>query len=353
MLVFYYFWLNIKFQHHLMSNKTTLKQLAKELDLSISTVSKALKNSYEINEKTIARVKALAKKHHYRPNRMALSLKNSQTKTIGVIIPNILNYFFSKVLLGIEDEASKNAYQIIICLSNNKYQKELQGLELLSDGSVDGFILSIARETQSKKHSSHFKDIIKQGYPIVMFDRVTDKIDCDKVIIDDFEATFNATNYLIKQGRKKIALISSHTDLNIGKQRTKGYKKALKNYKSYKNNDLIVNITKKTEYETVISSLFTKHKDIDGILTTDNVSAATALKIAHQKGYTIPNDIAIIGFADDKISRLTYPSLTTIDQNAFDIGKKSVNTLIERLKNKSAEFKTKVIETSLIIRETT
>ena len=336
-----------------MNNKTTLKQLAGELNLSISTVSKALKNSYEINEKTIARVKALAKKRHYRPNRMALSLKNSQTKTIGVIIPNILNYFFSKVLLGIEDEANKNGYQIIICLSNNKYEKELQSLELLSDGSVDGFILSIARETQLKQHNSHFKNIIKQGYPIVMFDRVTNKIECDKVIIDDFEATFNATNYLINQGRKKIALISSLTDLNIGKQRANGYKKALKNNASYKNKNLIVNIHNKTEYKTAITSLFEKNKNIDGILTTDNVSAITALKTAHQKGYAIPKDISIIGFADDKISRLSYPSLTTIDQNAFEIGKKSVNTLIERLNNKTAEFKTKVIETSLIVRETT
>ncbi len=336
-----------------MNNKTTLKQLANELNLSISTVSKALKNSYEINEKTIARVQALAKKRNYRPNRMALSLKNSQTKTIGVIIPNILNYFFSKVLLGIEDEANKNGYQIIICLSNNKYKKELQSLELLSDGSVDGFILSIAKETQSKKHSNHFKNIIQQGYPIVMFDRVTYKIDCDKVIIDDFEATFNAANYLIKQGRKKIALISSLTDLNIGKQRANGYKKALENNVNYKNKTLIVNIHNKAEYETAISSLFTKHKNLDGILTTDNVSAVTALKIAHQKGYNIPKDISIIGFADDKISRLSYPCLTTIDQNALEIGKQSVNTLIERLNNKSSAFKTKVIETSLIIRETT
>ena len=206
---------------------------------------------------------------------------------------------------------------------------------------------------KEKKHTSHFKDIIEQGYPIVMFDRVTDRINCDKVIIDDFEANFNATNFLIKQGRKKIALISSLTDLNIGKQRAKGYKKALKNNANYKNNDLIVNIHNKTKYEMAINSLFEKNKNIDGILTTDNVSATTALKIAHQKGYNIPKDISIIGFADDKISRLSYPRLTTIDQNALAIGKKSVNTLIERLNNKSAEFKTKVIETSLIVREST
>jgi len=140
-------------------SKVTLKQLAKELNLSISTVSKALKNSYEINEKTIIKVKALAKKYNYRPNRMAINLKQNETKTIGVIIPNILNYFFSKVLLGIEEEASKKGYQIIICLSNNKYSKETESLQLLSDGSVDGFILSIAKETQINQHHDHFSKI--------------------------------------------------------------------------------------------------------------------------------------------------------------------------------------------------
>jgi len=337
-----------------MNNPTTLKQLAKELNLSISTVSKALKNSYEINENTIARVKALAKKYNYRPNRMALSLKSSETKTIGVIIPNILNYFFSKVLLGIEGEANKRGYQIIICLSNNKYEKELQSLELLSDGSVDGFILSIARETQLKQNSSHFKNIINQGYPIVMFDRFTDKVDCDKVIINDCEAAYNATDFLLKQGRKKIAFISTLKDLNIGKQRTNGYKKALKNQASYKNKDIILTIDHKNKYDELITTLFEKHKDLDGILTTNNVSAATALKIAHQKGYKIPQDIAVIGFSDDKISRLTYPKLTTIDQNALEIGKKAAKTLIDRLGDTSkTKFKTKVIKTKLIERETT
>ncbi|MDY7396436.1 LacI family DNA-binding transcriptional regulator [Aureibaculum sp. 2210JD6-5] len=336
-----------------MSNQVTLKQLAKELNLSISTVSKALKNSYEINENTIIRVQALAKKLNYRPNRMALSLKNSQTKTIGVIIPNILNYFFSKVLLGIEDEANKNGYQIIICLSNNKYQKELQSLELLSDGSVDGFILSIARETQREKHHSHFKKIIDEGYPIVMFDRVSENVDCDKVIIDDFEAAFNATNYLLNQGRKKIALISTVSKLDIGKQRTNGYKDALKKHSNYKNEPIIIKITDKADYDSAIKALFDKYDNIDGVLTTNNVSAVTAIKIAQQNDCSIPKDIAIIGFSDDQISRLSYPKLSTIDQNAFEIGQKAAKTLIERLalKNK-VEYRTAVVKTNLLVRET-
>ena len=337
-----------------MSNKITLKQLATELNLSISTVSKALKDSYEINEKTIARVQLLAKKYNYRPNRMALSLKNNETKTIGVIIPNILNYFFSKVLLGIEEEANSKGYQIIICLSNNHYQKEADSLQLLSDGSVDGFILSIARETQVNQYNDHFKKIINEGFPIVMFDRVSEKIECDKVVIDDFDAAYNATKFLLNQGRKKIALISTLNDLNIGKFRINGYKKALKDNFAYKNNELVVKINNKTEYDSVITKLFKNHNDIDGIFATDNVSAITALKIANAEGFKIPQEISVIGFADDKISRLSFPALTTVSQNALEIGKDSAKMLIERLKNTTAtEFKTKVIETDLVVREST
>ena len=337
-----------------MRNKTTLQQLAAELNLSISTVSKALKNSYEINEKTIARVQALAKKYNYRPNRMALSLKSNETKTIGVIIPNILNYFFSKVLLGIEEEANSNGYQIIICLSNNQFQKEADSLQLLSDGSVDGFILSIARETQAKHLNIHFKKIINEGYPIVMFDRVSEKIECDKVVIDDFKAAYDATKYLLSQGRKKIALISTINDLNIGKYRINGYKKALKDNIANRNEELIVIINNKKEYNAVITKLFDEHSDLDGIFATDNVSAITALKIANLKGLKVPENIGVIGFSDNKISRLSFPTLTTVSQNALDIGKNSAKMLIERLKNDTSEdFKTKVIKTDLVIREST
>jgi len=337
-----------------MRNKTTLKQLAAELELSISTVSKALKNSYEINEKTIARVQALAKKYNYRPNRMALSLKSNETKTIGVIIPNILNYFFSKVLLGIEEEANKNGYQIIICLSNNQFQKEADSLQLLSDGSVDGFILSIARETQAKNFNNHFKKIINDGYPIVMFDRVSEKIECDKVVIDDFKAAYDATKYLIDQGRKKIALISTINDLNIGKYRINGYKKALKDHIFYRNEELIVTINNKREYNTVVNKLFEDHNNIDGIFATDNVSAITALKVASMRESKIPENIGVIGFSDDKISRLSYPTLTTVSQNSLEIGKSAARMLINRLKNSSSlDYKTQVVKTDLLIREST
>jgi LacI family transcriptional regulator len=332
----------------------TLKQLAAELNLSISTVSKALKDSYEINEKTIQRVKKLAKKYHYRPNKTALNLKNRQTKTIGVIIPNILNYFFAKVLLGIEQEANEKGYQIIICLSNNKYSKEAESLLLLSDGSVDGFILSIAKETQIQHRYNHFEDIIGQDYPMVMFDRVSDKINCDKVIINDYDAAYEATDFLLQHQRKKIALISTINDLNIGKSRIKGYMAALDNNKNYKNEPLIVEIHQKTEYTAVVNALFKEHKDIDGIFATDNVSAITAMKIAKSNGYQIPKDISVIGFSNNKISRLSCPPLTVISQNALEMGKKAASLLIDRIAtNSTPYFTTATIDAELIVREST
>lgn len=337
-----------------MSNKITLKQLAKELGLSVSTVSKALKNSYEINEKTIAKVQALAKKYNYRPNRMALSLKTNATMTIGVVIPNILNYFFSKVLLGIEEEANKRGYQIIICLSNNQYQKEAESMRLLSDGSVDGFILSIAKETQLQQHEDHFNKIIEEGYPIVMFDRVSDNVECDKVVINDFDAAYDATSFLLKQGRKKIAMITTLNDLGIGKLRTGGYRKALADNKKYTHSELIVKIHDKKDFETSINKLFEEHKDLDGVFATDNVSAITALKIAHNRGYKVPKQLSIIGFSDDKVSRMAFPSLTVVSQSAREIGKEAASMLIDRLKNPSSKnYKTTVIKTDVIFRETT
>ena len=338
-----------------MSSKVTLKHLANELNVSISTVSKALKNSYEINEETIKKVKALAKKYNYKPNKIALNLKNRQTKTIGVIIPNILNYYFAKVLLGIEEEANKKGYQIIICLSNNQYKKEVASLNLLCDGSVDGFILSIAKETQILKKSGHFKEVIDDGYPIVMFDRVSDDIkNCDKVINDDLDAAYKATTYLLESNCKKIAFISAIDHIGIGKLRAKGYNKAIAAYKNYKNKPLLVTIDNKKNYEKIIKGLFEEHTDIDGVLATDNVSAATALKIASKKGYRIPADLSIIGFSDDKISRLASTPITTVSQHAFDIGVNAVTTIINRIEStETLPYETTVIDTELTIREST
>lgn len=332
----------------------TLKELAETLGVSISTVSKALNGSSEIGAKTIARVKAAAKEFNYKPNRVALSLKNSKTKTIGVIIPNILNHFFAKVLYGIERESAKQGYSIITCLSNENYEKELESLELLANGSVDGFIMSISEETQKNNKTAHFQDILDQNIPILMFDRVAESITCDKVIIDDFQAAYNATNHLIKEGRQKIVLINNIEDLSVGKLRAKGCKQAIADAAHYKKDIIEIKIDQIKNLETDIDSLFKTHKAIDGIIAIDNLSGVIALNAAQKYGYSIPKDLSIIGFSDDNVLPFTNPKLSTVTQSSDSIGEASVQLLVKRIETKEAlDVMTKTIDFSLNLRGTT
>jgi LacI family transcriptional regulator len=326
----------------------TLKQLAKELNVSISTVSKALNNSEEIGEETVKRVKELAELYNYKPNKVALSLKQNKTKTIGVIIPDILNHFLAKVLFGIEREAAKYGYNIITCISNESLEKEKESLRLLANGSVDGFILSVAEETQVKNEIDHFKKTISQGLPIVMFDRVAHDVLCDKVIVDDFDSTYNATKGLLSEKRKNIAFISTIDGLSVGKLRERGYNKAI--LESNNHQPLILKIKKKDDHQKKIISFFKKNKTIDGVISADNSSGIIAINTAIKLGLKVPKDISVIGFSSKSDSRHTIPKLTTIRQHAKEIGGCAAQLLINRLQNKDAEqdVKTKIVKTSLI-----
>ncbi|WCO03389.1 LacI family DNA-binding transcriptional regulator [Psychroserpens ponticola] len=332
----------------------TLKQLAEQLNVSISTVSKALHNSEEISPDTIVRVKALAKHLNYKPNKVAISLKNSKTNTIGVIIPDILNHFFAKALLAIEKEASKQGYNIITCLSNEKKTKEINSLNLLSNGSVDGFIMSIAEETQVANNVDHINAILLQNIPVVLFDRVSDNIACDKVIIDDFGAAYEATKHLLSEGRKHIVLIGDIQDLSVGKLRVNGYAEALKETSNYINEPVVVSINKDNLIDETIQDVFKKHPSVDGIISIDNTSGVVALQKAQKLNYNIPKDLSIIGFSDENVLQFTDPKLTTISQHTLDIGKASVKLLLDRLNNKKQiASKTKTIKTKLVLRGTT
>lgn len=332
----------------------TLKELAKKLDVSISTVSKALNGSSEISDTTISRVKAMAKFYNYTPNQMALNLKKSRTHTIGVIIPNILNHFFAKILYSIEKEATKHGYNIITCMSNESYKSEIKSLQLLANGSVDGFIISLAEETQTKDKTEHIEAILKQKTPIVLFDRVSDAITCDKVIINDFEASYQATNLLINEGRKNIVLLSNIDQLSVGKLRTNGYKKALEEAKNYTNKPVLVHMKKGDQVDAMITSMFKNNKTVDGIIAIDNVSGVIALNIAKELGFQVPKELSIIGFSDDNILHFTIPKLTTVSQDANKIGQTSVKVLLNQINNHNKlPIDTKIIKTSIIKRGTT
>ncbi|MBT8296310.1 MAG: LacI family transcriptional regulator, partial [Gramella sp.] len=198
-----------------MKKKITLKTIAKELDVSVSTVSKALKNSREISLDTRKKIQAFAQLYNYRPNNIAISLKNRRTKNIGVIIPDIIHHFFTSVFRGIEKYANTKGYNVIVCISDESFDKEVINMELLANGSIDGYIMSLAGETQKKGDYSHLISVVDQGIPLVLFDRVTDQIQCDKITINDEEAGYMATKKLIEGGSKNIALVMNENYLNV------------------------------------------------------------------------------------------------------------------------------------------
>jgi len=338
-----------------MKRKVTLKQIAKELDVSISTVSKSLKDSPEISEDTRQKVRAFAKLYNYKPNLIALSLKNRKTKTIGVIIPEIIHHFFATVISGIEHIANEKGYNVIVCLSDESFDKEVINMEMLANGSIDGFIMSLSKETQLKKDYHHISEAINQGMPVVMFDRVANDILSDKVIIDDNLAAFEAVQFLINKGFKKIALISTVDYVSVGKLRTEGYLKALRNNNIAIDENLILKIEDMDNCADKIEELLTNNT-FEAIFAVNELFAVTSIKLANQLKIRIPEDISIIGFTDGMISKFSSPSITTVSQNEIKMGERAAKMLIDRLENEDDEeehYRTEVIETHLVERETT
>ncbi|MEZ7504186.1 LacI family DNA-binding transcriptional regulator [Flavobacterium sp. Arc2] len=340
-----------------MKRKVTLKQIAKELDVSISTVSKSLRNSLEIGEDTRLKVQAFAKFYNYRPNNIALSLKNRKTKTIGIIIPEIVHYFFSTVINGIEQVANENGYSVIITLSDDSFDKEVLNMEMLANGSIDGFIMSLSKETQFKGDYHHITEVIDQGMPVVMFDRVSNEILCDKVIIDDKLAAYEAVQSLIDKDRKKIALVTTVDYVSVGKLRTDGYTKALLDNGLPFNEDLIIKIEDVDTCEIIIGKLL-EEKAIDAIFAVNELFAVTCIKAANKMGLNVPKDLAVIAFTDGIISKYSTPTITTVSQSGKKMGNKAAKMLIDRLESENEHleeenYKTEVIETHLIEREST
>ena len=336
--------------------RLTIKDIAKEFNVSISTVSKALNDSYEISVSTKEKIKKYAKANNYKPNFNALSLKNRQTKTIGIIIPNMLNYFFAQVFNGIEKVANNRGYKIISCISNESLKKEVETIEMLSNGSIDGFILSLAEETVSKNDFNHFKEVLDNGTPIVMFDRVAENLKCDKVVTDNFDSARSTVAYLVKSGHKNIAFISTINNLEIGRRRQLGYLKGLEDYNIKVEKNLIINIDDNYKnYEKILEPIF-KNNNIDSVIATDESSAIAAMKVAIKKGHKIPENFSVISFSNGILARHSSPRMTSVSQHGKIMGEKAAEMLINRLEDKSEEKKkpnTIVVKTDLVERNST
>ena len=339
-----------------MRTKITLKHIAKELGVSISTVSKALKNSEEIGRETKEKVQAFAKLYNYRPNNVAISLKNKKTKNIGVIIPDIVHYFFTTVFRGIEQYANKQGYNVIVCVSDESFDKEVINMEILANGSVDGFIMSLSAETQKKNDFNHLKEIADQGIPLVLFDRVTNEIECDKVLINDKEAALFAVNKFIENGRRKIALITTEDYFSVSKAREAGYRDALSASNLKVDESLILKLPFMEVDENALKAFFNNNRP-DAVLCVNEIFAIHSMNLVQKKGMNIPEDISFIGFTDGILSKYANPGLTSIAQHGEKMGEVAAKMLIEKVEDETedeeATYRTEIIETTLIERGST
>lgn len=339
-----------------MNRRITLKEIAKEFNVSIATVSKALKDSHDISVKLRQKIQEFANEKGYIPNIYALGLKDNKTKTIGLILPNILNRYFAKVFSGVERIANQHGYNVIISISHESYKKEVEAMNYFLKGTVDGIIVSLAEETQKLQQYSHFEKANLLGLDMVMMDRVADEILCDKVIVDDLKAAHEATSYFIEKGRKHIAIVSLISDTSVGKLRIQGYKNALEEHSIPLDENLILRIGKNDDLETLLKIVLGSRK-VEGILCIEETATISVLEILKKNGYTVPSDISIIGFTNSDLAQHATPKITTVSQHGVYMGEQSMELLIDRLQhietNARVTPKIKTIKTNIIEREST
>jgi len=330
-----------------------LKELAQELNLSISTVSKALRDNYEIGQETKERVKKLAQELNYEPNPYASSLRRKKSKTIGVVIPEVSNNFFSQVINGIEEVARENDYHVLIYLTNESYSRELTITHHLASGRVDGILMSVASETQDY---AHLKELISKNIPIVFFDRVCDELATAKVTTNDFQSGYMATQHLIEAGCRCIAHLLISSNLSIGQKRMQGYVKALEDYGITCDASLIINGDRTdAENRETMKQLLQSRPDIDGIFASVERLAMSSYEACKELNISIPDDVKIISFSNLYVASLLDPALTTITQPAYSIGKEAAKILFKSLdKNKPVlEANSLELSSELIKRKST
>jgi LacI family transcriptional regulator len=334
--------------------ETTLKQIAETLGISITTVSKALKNYPDVSEKTKKSVLDLANSLQYTPNSFAVNLRTKESKTIGLIIPEVVHHFFSSVVNGIIAEAEKNGYLVIILQSNESLELEKKQVELLINKRVDGIILSLSNESND---DFHLKEIIRREIPLVQFDKIAKLIPSSKVIINDQKAAFEATEHLIQKGCKKIAHIRGPINPQNAIDRFLGYKKALEKNNIPFDSKLVYTCKNVTfeEGKEFAEQIITDHPDVDGIFVITDLVAVGVLAYFNENNIKVPQQVKIIGFSNWFMSQVITPKLSTVDQPSYEMGVQSFYLLLEEM-NANKEMKTftpKTIEltTTIIERE--
>jgi LacI family transcriptional regulator len=329
--------------------KVDIRELAKELQLSPSTVSRSLRDSHEISEATKKRVKELAAKWNYEPHPYASSLRKSNSKTIGVIVPEVANTFFSQVFNGIDEKAQDNNYHALIYLTHESYEKEVNIITHLQRGRVDGVIMSLSAKTRNFDHITALMDA---GIPVVFFDRVAEDLPTTKVTTDDFDSGFKATEHLIRQGCKRIAHLTTTLYLSTTKHRKEGYLAACKKYNLPIEDSLILECNEE-DANTKLAELLISDQKPDGIFTAVERLSLKPYETCKAMGIQIPRQLKLVGFSNMDAASILSPSLTTITQPAFEIGKEVAGILLNGLEKKKRKIanNTVIVPSKIIVRE--
>jgi LacI family repressor for deo operon, udp, cdd, tsx, nupC, and nupG len=334
--------------------RTTIYDIAEKLNITASSVSRALNNSNYVNENTKKLILKTAAELNYKRNTLASNLRKGQSKTIGIIVPRINQNFFSNVIAGIEEAAYEKDYNLIICQSGESHVKEIKCVNTLINQQVDCIVISVSADSYDYKH---LKNVIDHGIQLIQFDRVADELETLKVINDNEQASLEAVSHLIEQGYKRIALLEGPQNLNIFKQRKNGYLSALEKYKMPVINELIVeNAWTKELGADATRKLLSLPNPPDAIFaSTSDFSALGVLEVATVMGFKVPDELGICGYSNENFTELTSPSITTIDQFSVYMGKTIANLYFQEMENKDTMVVPKIIsiKPKLIVRSST
>jgi DNA-binding LacI/PurR family transcriptional regulator len=329
----------------------TIVDIAGKLGISPSTVSRALNDHPDIRTTTKEQVRRVAKELRYSPNPIAQSLKSSRTTTIGVLVPEIKHDFFSSAISGIEEVAYQSGYTIILCQSNESYEREVVNAHVLMHHRVAGVIASISQNT---KCGDHFQDLLKRKIPLVFFDRACEDVKASKVVIDDYQSAFDAVSMLIGKGYKRIAHLAGPRELGICQKRYHGYIDALTRAGIAVPEGFVLygGMHEQDGYNSM--EILLKGDIVpDAVFAVNDPVAIGAFQKIKEAGLKIPGDVAIVGFSNNKITSLVDPPLTTIDQPSFEMGRKAAELLVKAIEDRTLEPSTLVLKTELIIRGST
>ncbi len=333
------------------STQVTIHDIARILKISASTVSRALNDNPRISKKTRKKVKELALKLNYQPNVVASNLRTGKSKTIGVVVPHLNRNFFSNVIGGIEQTASNAGYHVIITQTNEQYEKEVESIRALINARVEGILISISGGTHNL---DHLKLVKNSNIPLLFFDRVTDEIEANKVVIDDFEGAYRAVSHLISEGFTKIVHFAGPTHINVYINRMLGYIKALKDNKlDFKEENIFQDTLTEEKGWEACKKMMSRGVKPNALFSSSDISALGAIKYLKANGFKISNDCAVVGFANEPFTSIMEPGLTSVDQNSTKIGIEVAKLFLEEINQKAdkKEYKSLIIEPELIVRQ--